>query len=124
MGAGGSGDDAIRGIAVEIRNAVGVAGDFRGEMQEFQAIEECLGDPFFEGSAEGESAVGLFLGDLDDADGRECDATLCQEDFTDPKRDLGGGLTMVISFMQIKCLWLLGKALWARQIGRFQFSYD
>ena len=93
MGAGGGGDDAIRGIAVEIRNAVGVAGDFRGEGEEFQAVEECLGDPFFEGSAEGESAVGLFLGDLDEADGREGDGILCQEDFTDPKRDLGGGLT-------------------------------
>jgi hypothetical protein len=30
---------------------------------------------------------------------------------------------MVISFIQVKCLWLLGKALWAKQIGRFQFSY-
>jgi hypothetical protein len=31
MGAGGGGDDAIGGIAVEIRNSVSVAGDFRGE---------------------------------------------------------------------------------------------
>lgn len=70
MGAGGGGDDAIGGIAVEIRNAVGIAGDFRGEGEEFQSIEECLGDPFFEGSAEGKPTVGLFLGDLDDADRR------------------------------------------------------
>lgn len=93
MGAGGGGDDAIGGISVEIRDSVGVAGDFRGEGEKFQAIEERLGDPFFEGSAEGEPTVGLFLGDLDDADGREGDGIFCQEDFTDPKRDLGGCLT-------------------------------
>ena len=85
MGAGGGGDDAIGGVSVEIRNAVGVTGDFRGEGEEFQAIEECLGDPFFEGGAEGEPAVGLFLGDLDDADGREGDVVLCEEDFAEPE---------------------------------------
>ena len=93
VGTGGGGDDAIGGISVEIRNAVGIAGDFRGQGEEFQAIEERLGDPFFEGNAEGESAGGLFLGDLDDADGRERDGVLGQEDFADTKRNLGGGLT-------------------------------
>lgn len=93
MGAGGGGDDAIGGIAVEIRNAVGVAGDFRGEGEEFQAIEKCFGDPFFERGAEDEPSVGLFLGDLDDADGRESEGVLGQEDFANPKWNLGGGLT-------------------------------
>jgi len=46
VGAGGGGDDAIGGIAVEIGNAVGVAGDFRGKGEELQSIEECLGAPF------------------------------------------------------------------------------
>ena len=69
MGSRGGGDDAVGGVSMEIGNAVGIAGDFRGERQKFQAIEESFGHPLFEGRAQGEPPVGLFLGNLDDADG-------------------------------------------------------
>jgi hypothetical protein len=58
------------------------------------------------------------------------EGALAQEFFPSPtglekleKKDQLPLASMVISFIQVKCLWLLGKALWARQIGRFQFSY-